>query len=526
MIIDDSVLQTAEKITLSLRQLFLNNGYKPYRMSKFEEYDFYVGNKDFLVSDQVITFTDVDGKLMALKPDVTLSIIKNSPDMPNKTQKVFYNENVYRVSKGTGSYKEILQTGIECFGKVSAKEICEVISLAAQSLKTLSEDAVLAISDLGIISSVIEKLALNAEQTKNIYIAIKEKNLSFVDRICENCTDQVALQQLKQLLQLNGTVGTVLTELKTIFADSFSEPVTAFCETLKYFENTDYAGMIRIDFSVVGDINYYNGIIFKGFLRDIPVEVLSGGQYDLLMKKMGRQSSAIGFAVSNDTLDRLHLGEENAAEKDTFVNVALPKGRLGEKIYRLFAEAGYECPALLEPGRKLIFENTEKKVRYFWVKPSDVAIYVERGAADIGVAGKDILLEYQPDVYELVDLKKGKCRMAVAASKSFTDNGQGVLRVATKFSAIAKSFYHAKGRDIDIIHLNGSIEIAPILGLSDVIVDIVETGITLKENDLEVKETVVPISARLIANKSSYKFKSRQIEAIAGKLAEITEEQE
>ena len=196
------------------------------------------------------------------------------------------------------------------------------------------------------------------------------------------------------------------------------------------------------------------------------------------------------------------------------INVALPKGRLGEKVYAMFEAAGYECPSIKENNRKLIFENPEKGIRYFWVKPSDVSIYVERGAADIGVAGKDILLEYEPDVYELLDLDLGKCRMAVAAKKDFHDNGERTLKVATKFQNIAKQYYNSLCRDIDIIKLNGSIELAPILGLSDVIVDIVETGTTLKENDLEVKETIVPISARLIVNKSSFRFKTKEIETI------------
>lgn len=205
------------------------------------------------------------------------------------------------------------------------------------------------------------------------------------------------------------------------------------------------------------------------------------------------------------------------------INVALPKGRLGEKVYSMFEKAGFECPSIKENNRKLIFENPEKGVRYFWVKPSDVAIYVERGAADIGVAGKDILLEYEPDVYELLDLDIGKCRMAVAAPKNFRDNPQKTLKVATKFSNIAQTYYNSLGRDIDMIHLNGSIEIAPILGLSDVIVDIVETGTTLKENDLEVRETIVPISARLIANKTGFRFKSEQIEKIVKELSAQTE---
>ena len=202
------------------------------------------------------------------------------------------------------------------------------------------------------------------------------------------------------------------------------------------------------------------------------------------------------------------------------LNIALPKGRLGEKVYAMFESAGYECPSIKENNRKLIFENPEKQVRYFWVKPSDVSIYVERGAADIGVAGKDILLEYNPNVYELLDLELGRCRMAVAAPRGFYDDNTRTLRVATKFTNIAARYYGGIGRDIDIIKLNGSIELAPILGLSDVIVDIVETGTTLKENNLEVISTILPISARLIANKSGFKFKSAEIEAITSRMKE------
>jgi len=208
----------------------------------------------------------------------------------------------------------------------------------------------------------------------------------------------------------------------------------------------------------------------------------------------------------------------------TMLNIALPKGRLGEKAYKMLKSSGYECPAIEDPGRKLIFENRSKGVRYFWVKPSDVAIYVERGAADLGIVGKDILLEYQPEVYELLDLQMGKCRMAVAGKKDFRDPVGQTLRVATKFPNIAMEYYRGKCRDIDIIHLNGSIELAPILNLSHVIVDIVETGSTLQENDLVVYEEIVPISARLIANTASYQFKNDAINAICRSLQKKVEE--
>ena len=201
------------------------------------------------------------------------------------------------------------------------------------------------------------------------------------------------------------------------------------------------------------------------------------------------------------------------------LNIALPKGRLGEKVYGMFERAGFECPSIREENRKLFFENEALGIRYFWVKPSDVAIYVARGAADIGVAGKDILLEYRPDVYELLDLHVGKCRMCVAGPKDFRDDPARTLRVATKFSHIATDYYTSIGRDIDVIGLNGSIELAPLLGLSDVIVDIVETGTTLRENNLAVLETIVPISARLIANKASFVFYKARIEELTRALA-------
>ncbi len=194
-----------------------------------------------------------------------------------------------------------------------------------------------------------------------------------------------------------------------------------------------------------------------------------------------------------------------------YLNIALPKGRLGERVFALLESLGYDCPEMHDGGRKLIFENPENKVRYFWAKPSDVAIYVERGAADIGVVGKDILLEYSPDVYELCDLGFGKCKMAVAGKKGMRTPTDRTLRVATKFSNIAWDYYSKQSRNIDIIHLNGSIEIAPLLDLSDVIVDIVETGATLRENGLVVYEDICDISARLVANKASYKFKSESI---------------
>ena len=208
------------------------------------------------------------------------------------------------------------------------------------------------------------------------------------------------------------------------------------------------------------------------------------------------------------------------------LNIALPKGRLGDKVYRLLADAGYDCHEAFDESRKLVFESEDAGVRYFLVKPSDVAIYVEHGAADIGIAGKDILLESGANVYELLDLGLGRCRMCVAAKRGYVEDADRTLTVATKFVNVAKRYYAERGREIEIIHLNGSIELAPLLGLSDVIVDIVESGKTLVENDLVVLREIFPISARFIANRASYKFNGAAIDEMISRLSAAIREEE
>lgn len=510
-------LDFTEQIMFRLRGLYSRHGYTRFKMNKFEEYDLYSGNKDFLLSDQVLTFTDGNGALMALKPDVTLSIVRSTRDDREDLQKLYYNENVYRTSRN-GTYQELMQVGLECIGPVDREAAAEVLALAADSLALIHPEAVLNVSHLGLLEQVMDSAGIPQNRRKALLGCIGEKNIHELTALCRSCgAPEASVSILTGLMHLGGAPGQVLGEAKALL-EGFVD--TAVLDRLEQILPEGKIS-IRLDFSTVDDPNYYNGILFKGFVPGVPDSVLSGGQYDNLMKKMGKTSRAIGFAVYVDLLERLDVP---AAEEKTMLNVALPKGRLGEKVYAMFEKAGFECPAIREESRKLIFENPEKGVRYFWVKPSDVAIYVERGAADIGVAGKDILLEYEPEVYELLDLKLGKCRMAVAAKNDFRDDPRRQLRVATKFANIAADHYRRKGRDIDIIHLNGSIEIAPILGLSDVIVDIVETGKTLKENDLAVMETVVPISARLIANKAAYPYKNKEIDALVEKIAAGLEE--
>ncbi len=303
----DSVLKNEEKAIFKLRSLYGKYGYTQFKMSKFEEYDLYVRNKDFLVSDSIITFTDTNGKLLALKPDVTLSIIKNTKEQENCVQKVYYNENVYRVSKGTSSYKEIMQTGLECIGSIDAYNIYEVLMLACESLKSISSDCVLDVTHLGILSDIIRYTGLSESAKKTVLKCIGDKNLHEIKAICteENIPSEKT-NVLIDVVSAYGPSNKVIPLLRNLLSDKIdSENLDKFETITKSLENNGYNDMINVDFSVINNMSYYNGIVFKGFINNIPTGVLSGGQYDKLMKKMGKSSKAIGFAVYLDLLERL-----------------------------------------------------------------------------------------------------------------------------------------------------------------------------------------------------------------------------
>ncbi len=297
------VLTYDEKLAFSLRSLYANSGYSKYRMSKFEEYDLYVKNKDFLVSGNVITFTDTDGRLMALKPDVTLSIIKNSKDNPDELMKVYYNENVYRVSKGTHSFKEIMQAGVECLGKVDDAVVASVLELAKSSLDKVSSKNALEVSHMGIVEEVLNACGFTKAEKREIVVALGEKNEQSVKQIClVKGVDKHLTEAVTKLVTVYGDCDFVLPKLECFaLNDDCKKEIESLRSVIGSLKNKEN---VIIDFSVVNDMSYYNGISFKGFVEGVPVSVLSGGQYDKLMAKMGRKSGAIGFAVYLDELER------------------------------------------------------------------------------------------------------------------------------------------------------------------------------------------------------------------------------
>ena len=372
MIIETDNLKYDEQAVFLLRSLYSKYGYKQYKMRKFEEYDLYVRNKDFLISDSVITFTDTNGKLMALKPDVTLSIVKNTKDSDGSVQKVYYDENVYRVSKGTHSYKEIKQAGLECIGDVDTYCVCEVLSLAVKSLMTISESCVVDVSDLAILFALYDYIGLSYETRTRMTSLISDKNTHEMKRLCEDMSvSEESTALLEELISYNGTPDEILPRLKAMAERIGAQAEFSEFESVVSSLDEELQSKLRIDFSVVSDINYYNGIVFKGFIDKIPDSVLSGGRYDSLMQSMSRKSKAIGFAVYIDMLERFNIKEREFdyaavllySENDSISTVKNAAQRLINEYGCVFTakklpeKATYSKLFELQNGEVILIEN-------------------------------------------------------------------------------------------------------------------------------------------------------------------------
>lgn len=318
--IDERVLKSEERAVYALRSLYGKYGYRAYKMSKFEEYDLYVRNKDFLISDRIITFNDTDGKLMALKPDVTLSIIKNLDEQPGCKQKVCYNENVYRVSGSTRQFKEIMQAGLECIGALDRYDLYEVVSLAAESLALISEDFVLDVSHLGILTAMLEESSGDVQLRRELTRYIAAKNRHDLERVCrENGISPEKTAAICEFIGIYGEMDSVLRRLEPLCTGEAARAALAELEQLRMLlDDCSWKDKIHFDFSIVNDMDYYNGIVFQGFLSGICESVLSGGQYDKLIQKMGRSGGAVGFALYLDLLEDL-----GRTERDRDVDVLL-----------------------------------------------------------------------------------------------------------------------------------------------------------------------------------------------------------
>ena len=310
MEIRSQLLSYDEQAIFALRSLYARYGYEHYKMSRFEEYDLYVRNKDFLVSDQIITFTDRSGRLLALKPDVTLSIIKNAPDEAGVVQKVYYNENVYRADD-SHNFREIMQSGLECIGDLTDYDIAEVVLLAAKSLSLISDRFILDLSHMGLVSAVLESSGLSVSGQQEALTCLKQKSIHELQKLCQ--TEGVSGELLLDLAGCCGSPEAVLNALESrMDTPALLEAFRQLGTLWTLLRDAGFANQVQVDFSLCNDLKYYSGVVFQGFLEGVPACVLSGGQYDSLLTKMGRCSHAIGFALYTDLLERLE------AKKDTY----------------------------------------------------------------------------------------------------------------------------------------------------------------------------------------------------------------
>ncbi len=513
------------RIETVARETFSKHGYKMVQTPTFEYFDVYhtaTPNK----AESMFKFFDVNGRMLALRPDFTTSIARlaATKSLAEETPlKLSYCGSTFRNDEAFSQarQREFSQVGIELIGESNVYADAEVIhvvieTLLAAGMKQFQID----IGQVAYFMALAKQAELTPEQTDELRSLINDK-------------DFVAIEQLLHTLKIPENLKSAFASLPTRFGevsviseameqDGIGEGAKAALENLKQIYdilkekgNEQY---ISIDLGMVPHLDYYTGMIFKGFTYGIGFPICSGGRYDTLMEKFGRNLPATGAAIGIERLMAALQDEkavaESQPESSKYVTVALAKGRLAELSIEIFEKLGFDVTEMTSKTRKLIFKDHEKKFQFILVKASDVPTYVEYGAADIGIVGKDTLLESGKDLYEVLDLGFGACKMAVAGPAELKGKleGRNIMRVASKYPQIARDYFHGvKGQTVDIIKLNGSVELGPLVGLSEVIVDIVESGKTLHENGLTVLEDICPLSARLVVNRVSMKLHRKEI---------------
>lgn len=507
-------------IEASVRKAFADNAYKIVQPPTFEYFDVYntaTPNK----AESMFKFFDTDGRTLALRPDFTTSIARLAATKPMCEElplrlcycgSTFRNDEAFSQSR----QREFSQAGIELIGESGAQADAEVIRIV---IKALSEaglsDFQIDIGQVGYFMELAADAGLDAGQTEKLRSLVNDKDFVATELFLDK-TD-ISATRKKLFMDMPTLFGDASIIEKALKQEGLTEAATAALLNIKavydILKAEGYESHISVDLGMIPHMDYYTGIIFKGFTHGIGFPICSGGRYDNLTEKFGRALPATGAAISIErVMAALHTKEaepDEIREKSEYITVALAKGRLAELSVDIFARLGYDVAEIKTKTRKLVFTDEKNKFKFILVKASDVPTYVEYGAADIGIVGKDTLLESGKDLYEVMDLGFGECKMAVAGPAEMREKlaGRNIMRVASKYPRIARDYFHGvKGQTVDIIKLNGSVELGPIVGLSEVIVDIVESGKTLYENGLEVLEDVCPLSARLVVNRVSMKL--------------------
>lgn len=518
------------QIETQLHEVFMEYGCYDIQTPTFEYFDVFSNQVGTTPSKDLFKFFDKEGNTVVLRPDFTPSIARCVAKYYSPEQepiKLCYLGNTFiNSSDYQGRLKENTQCGVEFLGDGSAKADALMLSMVVDSLKAVGIDEFqVSVGHAGFFSALLEEAKVDAKQEILLRELLSNKNFLEVESFAKQLD---AEENLKQLFELLASFHVSPSDIK--YAQKLAEKypkilvaLDALDELNSILEEKDLLQYVSFELGVISDYQYYTGIIFAGYTFDHGEPIVKGGRYDKLLSHFGKDAPAIGFAFVVDQL--LDAIKAQKAQKDRYITFALGKGRLAKKTLKLFEQIGITCEEIYDPDtRKLIFVNEELKLRFFLAKGPDVPTYVEHGAADIGIVGKDTILEEGRNVYEVLDLGFGNCRMCICGPESSRELLQHheQIRVATKYPQIAKNyFYNEKHQTVEIIKLNGSIELAPIVGLSDVICDIVETGATLKENGLMVLEEVVPLSARMIVNQVSMKMQNPRITKLIRELKEI-----
>ena len=519
-------------IESSVHSVFTSAGYRNIQTPTFEYFDLFSSDIGTTPSKDLYRFTDRDGQTVVLRSDFTPSIARCAAKYfmeDNSTLRFTYKGNTFsQTTELQGKLRETTQMGVDMIGDGSEDADVEVIRLAYDAIKSVSDKKfIISISHIDYFKGLSEQLGLNNEAeiklrdfvTNKNFVAARQYLLNDLPDDCRLSADQIDL--IMRIENLAGDV-TVLDEAEKIIGNPKSK--AAIDRLRRIHASLDKLGLadcIVYDLSMLNKYSYYTGVIFRAYMSGVGECVAKGGRYDNLLKEFGKDAPAIGFVIVID--DLLQAVRTPADEKyDNYLTFALTKGRLDDKTLDLLEKIGISCEEVKDKDtRKLIFVNDELKLRFFLAKGPDVPTYVESGVADIGVVGKDTIIEEARRVYEVLDLGFGKCRMCVCGPKEAGEllRHHEKIRVCTKYPTIAKDyFYNKKHQTVELIKLNGSVELGPIVGLSDVIVDIVETGSTLRENGLDILEEICPLSARMIVNQVSMQLKSDRIRSIIAKI--------
>ncbi|MDE6659176.1 MAG: ATP phosphoribosyltransferase regulatory subunit [Eubacterium sp.] len=503
-----------KNVETTLSALYKENAYRKVITPAIEFFDVFTNGNAAIEADDMYKLTDNNGRTTVLRPDNTMPIARlvatrlKEADFPVR---LYYNQNVFVKNKVlAGTTDEIPQSGIEFIGDGSLEADIEVISMAVEALKRSDLNSFkIEIGHAGFFNAILDKMNLSVAEKSEICKLIEGKNYAALGDLLNRIGNTAETEVLHKLPRLFG--GTqVLDEAKKLYQSQNSDKALDYLKTLMdKLEAMGIADSVMIDLGLVNRSNYYTGVIFRGYAEGSGATILSGGRYDNLIAEFGLDVPAIGFGVD---VNALCDAKNEIINVERPIRIALTKGRLEKSSVNLFQKMGLDTAELENKGRRLILPVD--KYEAVLSKAPDVITYVEHGVCDIGVVGKDTIVEHGSSFYEVMDLNLGKCRFALACPKD-TDFFSGYKRktVASKYPKVARDFFKSKGMDVDIIKIEGSVELAPLLGLADGIVDIVETGSTLKENGLEVVEEIFPISARVIVNMASMKLRKDEIEA-------------